>query len=71
MGQQYIIINVGENPTLILYTYCISRHAEPPNITKQKTLTVVVHCRTGTLMPTSYHHTVIHIVSLSLYIYIY
>ena len=30
LGQQY---NVGEKPTVILYTY-INRHAEPPNITK-------------------------------------
>ena len=34
MGEQY---NVGENPTVILYTY-INRHVEPPNTTKQKTL---------------------------------
>ena len=34
LGQQY---NVGEKPTIILYTY-INRHAEPPSITKQKTL---------------------------------
>ena len=34
IGQQ---CNVGENPTIILYSY-INRHAEPPNITKQKTL---------------------------------
>ena len=32
LGQQY---NVGEKPTVILYTY-INRHAEPPNITEQK-----------------------------------
>ena len=32
MGQQY---NVGEKPTVILYTY-INRHAEPPIITKHK-----------------------------------
>ena len=32
LGQQY---NVGENPTVMLYTYIyINRHAEPPNITK-------------------------------------
>ena len=37
LGQQY---NVGEKPTGILYTYYINRHAEPPNITKQKTLCV-------------------------------
>ena len=30
LGQQY---NVGDKPTVILYTY-INRHAEPPNITK-------------------------------------
>ena len=30
LGQQY---NVGEKPTVILYTY-INHHAEPPNITK-------------------------------------
>ena len=30
-------VYVGEKPTVILYTY-INRHAEPPNITKQKTL---------------------------------
>ena len=29
-GQQY---NVGDKPTVILYTY-INRHADPPNITK-------------------------------------
>ena len=34
LGQQD---NVGEKPTVILYT-CINRHAEPPNTTKQKTL---------------------------------
>ena len=32
--QQY---NVGEKPTVILYTY-INQDAEPPNITKQTTL---------------------------------
>ena len=32
LGQQY---NVGENPTVILYTY-INRHAEQPNIAKTK-----------------------------------
>ena len=38
LGQQY---NVGEKPTVILYTY-INRHAEPPaNITKHKNNTVV------------------------------
>ena len=30
LGQQY---NVGEKPTVVLYTY-INRHAEPPNIPK-------------------------------------
>ena len=34
LGQQY---NIGEKPTVILYTY-INRHAEPPSIIKQKTL---------------------------------
>ena len=34
LGQQY---NVGEKPTVILYTY-ISRHAGPPNKTQQKTM---------------------------------
>ena len=34
LGQQY---NVGEKPTVILYTY-INRHAEPPNIAKYKTV---------------------------------
>ena len=34
LGQQY---NVGEKPTVILYTY-INRHAEPPNITN------ISHC---------------------------
>ena len=38
LGQQY---NVGEKPTVILYTY-INRHAGPPNITKQKTMQYVV-----------------------------
>ena len=37
LGQQY---NVGEKPTSILYTY-INRHAEPPSITKQKTLSYI------------------------------
>ena len=32
LGQQY---NVGEKPTVILYTF-VNRHAEPPNITKHK-----------------------------------
>ena len=32
LGQQY---NVGEKPTVILYTY-INHHAEPPIITKHK-----------------------------------
>ena len=35
LGQQYN--NVGEKPTVILYTY-INRHAEPTSITKQKTM---------------------------------
>ena len=40
MGQQY---DVGENPTvLLLYTTYIARHAEPPNITKQKTLQYII-----------------------------
>ena len=34
LGQQY---NVGEKPTVILYTY-IKRHEEPPTIAEQKTL---------------------------------
>ena len=38
LGQQH---HVGEKPTLILYTY-INCHAEPPNITKQKTLQYIV-----------------------------
>ena len=39
LGQQY---NVGEKPTVILYTY-INHHAEPPNTTKHnKTLCVCV-----------------------------
>ena len=37
LGQQY---NVGEKPTVILYTY-INHHAEPPIITDINT--VVVH----------------------------
>ena len=36
LGQQY---NVGEKPTVILYT-CINRHAEPSNITNLR------HCNT-------------------------
>ena len=32
LGQQY---NLGEKPTVILYTY-INRHAEQPNIAKTK-----------------------------------
>ena len=39
LGQQY---NVGEKPTLILLYTNINRHAEPPNITKQKTLLYIV-----------------------------
>ena len=38
LDQQY---NVEEKPTAILYTY-INRHAEPPIITKQKTLYYIV-----------------------------
>ena len=38
LGQQY---NVGEKPTVILYTY-INRHAEPPSITKRKTMQYIV-----------------------------
>ena len=38
LGQQY---NVGEKPTVILYTY-INHHAEPPIITEHIN-TVVVH----------------------------
>ena len=34
-------VHVGEKPTVIRYTY-INRHAEPPNITKQKTLEYIV-----------------------------
>ena len=34
LGEQ---CNVGEKSTVILYTN-INRHAEPPNITKHKTL---------------------------------
>ena len=34
LGQQY---NVGEKPTVILYTY-INHHAEPPNIIEHETL---------------------------------
>ena len=36
LGQQY---NVGERPTVILYTY-INRHTRPPNATKTKDNTV-------------------------------
>ena len=43
LGEQY---NVGEKPTVILYTY-INRHAGPPNITKQKH---VVHSEEGTVV---------------------
>ena len=39
LGQQY---NVGEKPTVILYTY-INRHAEPLTITKPKTLSYIVN----------------------------
>ena len=38
LSQQY---NVGEKPTVILYTY-INRRAEPPSITKQKTMQYIV-----------------------------
>ena len=38
LGQQY---NVGEKPTVILYTY-INRHADPPSVTKQKTTYYIV-----------------------------
>ena len=38
LGQQY---NVGEKPTVMLYTSCIIRHAGTPD--KNKTKTVVVH----------------------------
>ena len=38
LGQQY---NVGEKPTVILYTY-INRHAESPSVTKQKTMQYIV-----------------------------
>ena len=36
LGQQY---NVGEKPTVILYTY-INRHAEPP----KENITNISHC---------------------------
>ena len=38
LGQQY---HVGEKLTVILYTY-INSHAEPPSITKQKTMQYTV-----------------------------
>ena len=38
LGQQY---NVGEKSTVIPYTY-INRHAEPPSITKSKTMQNIV-----------------------------
>ena len=38
LGQQY---NVGEKSTVMLYTY-INRHAEPPSITKSKTMQYIV-----------------------------
>ena len=38
LGQQYM---VGKKPTVILCTF-INRHAEPPSITKQKTLQYIV-----------------------------
>ena len=37
LGQQY---NVGEKPTVILYTY-INRHAEPPNIAKHENISAI------------------------------
>ena len=43
LGQQY---DVGEKSTVILYTYT-NHHAEPPNITKHKTL---VNCKRIVLM---------------------
>ena len=45
LGQQY---NVGEKPTVILYTY-INHHAEPPIITKHK------HCCCSTIIVPSNH----------------
>ena len=39
LGQQF---NVGEKPTVILYTY-INHHAEPLNITKH----TVIHSQEG------------------------
>ena len=48
LGQQY---NVGEKPTVILYTY-INRHAGPPEKHQKQNRNNVVH---GTFnMPTSY-----------------
>ena len=38
LGEHY---NVGEKPAVILYTYT-NRHAEPPSITKQETLSYIV-----------------------------
>ena len=34
--------DVGEKPTVILYTYDINRHAESPNMIKYKTLQYIV-----------------------------
>ena len=44
--QQY---NVGENPTVILYTY-INHHAEPPTITKHKHCSSAIDKRILVLM---------------------
>ena len=41
LGQQY---NVGEKPTVILYTYIISRHTRQPNTTKTKYIYSVCVC---------------------------
>ena len=49
IGQQ---CNVGENPTIILYSY-INRHAESPNITKQKTLEYIVKSMVVTIYDNS------------------
>ena len=45
LGQQY---NVGEKPTIILYTY-INHYAQPPIITQHNHFTVV-HCKRIVLM---------------------
>ena len=47
LGQQY---NVGEKPTVILYTY-INRHAEPPNIIKYIVKRVVITYDTSAIKP--------------------